>query len=89
MGRPLNYDGTNPAGIGTGKIRPDRYTSLTKFGMSKDYIANGTYTVELTSVGDGVWGFMGLNGFSGSIDNVSVTRISTAKGPVTVTGSGG
>jgi hypothetical protein len=55
------------------------------FGMSRDITANGTYTVYLRSPDDGVWGFMGLKSFSGSVDSISVTDLGpAAKGPVTV-----
>jgi hypothetical protein len=54
-------------------------------GMSKDITANGTYTVYLRSPAAGVWGFMGLKNFSGSVDSISVTDLGlAAKGPVTV-----
>lgn len=72
---PKSYDGSGQFCNGCAKHRPDRYVSTTEYGMSWDYTANGTYTVDLTSLGDGVFGFFGLRGFNGSLDNISVTEI--------------
>jgi hypothetical protein len=73
---PLNYDGTQPFCNGCAKARPDRLVSSTDLGMSRSYQANGTYTVDLVSPGDGVFGFMGLEGFNGSLDDIQVSEIS-------------
>jgi hypothetical protein len=48
-GGGLNYDGSTVAGNGNAKPIPNRYVPLTNYGMTKDYTANGTYTVEMTS----------------------------------------
>jgi hypothetical protein len=75
MKTPVSYDGFTSFCNGCAKPRPDRYVSTTEYGMSHDYTANGTYTVDLTSPADGVFGFMGLKGFNGSLDNISVTEL--------------
>jgi hypothetical protein len=55
------------------------------YGMSQDITANGSYTFYITSVDDGVWGFLGMKNFTGSIDNIHVIDLGpAAKGPVTV-----
>jgi hypothetical protein len=84
----LNWDRTGSFGNGLAHHRPDRYVSTTEFGMSWDYTANGTYTVRLKAPGSGVFGFMGIKGFNGTVSGVSVVEVPTgAKGPVTVGGS--
>lgn len=61
------------------------FDSAENYGMSKNITANGTYTIYLHSVGDGVFGFLGMKNFSGSVDAISVTDLgAAAKGPVTV-----
>ena len=93
-GTSLKYPTTNIDGTPIGQIfqNPRQMNSFERaenFGMSRDITANGTYTVYLRSVGDGVWGFMGMKNFSGSIDSISVTDMgAAAKGPVTVNGGG-
>lgn len=84
-GGGINYDGTGIDQNGGQKVRPDDVVPLTKYGMSKDVVANGTYSFDITAAGDGVWGLMGLGGFTGSLDSISFQEIgSGAKGPVTV-----
>jgi hypothetical protein len=63
----------------------DETSPIENYGMSPDVTANGSYTFYITSVDDGVWGFLGMKSFSGSIDNIHVTDLGPAsKGPVTV-----
>lgn len=58
------------------------------YGMSRTITANGSYTFYIRSVGDGVFGFLGMKNFSGKIDNIRVKDLGpAAKGPVTVTGN--
>jgi hypothetical protein len=82
---PHNQWGPDAPQIFGHSYQMDDATPPENFGMSKDITANGSYTVYLTAPDDGVWGFMGLKNFSGSIDNIHVTDLGvTAKGPVTV-----
>lgn len=74
-GGAINFDGTDVAGNGGQLTRLDDVTPLTKFGMSKDYTANGTFTADITADGSGVWGVMGSNSFTGSLDNISIQEI--------------
>lgn len=89
IGGPVDWDGSIWGCNGCAKVRPDALVPTSAHGMSKSITANGTYTFELTAVDDGAFSFMGLNGFSGSIDDVHVEEIGTVNGPATVTGSGG
>jgi hypothetical protein len=80
-----NFDGTHSANIFGSPYQMNDATPPMDFGMSRDVTTNGSKTFYLISPDDGVWGFMGLKGFSGSIDNIHVTDLGpTAKGPVTV-----
>lgn len=82
---PKSYDGSSQFCNACAKHRPDRYIRVENFGMGWDKKANGTYTVRLKSPGSGVWGFMGLEGFTGTVSSVSIVEVPTgAKGPVTV-----
>jgi hypothetical protein len=83
---PNNFDRTsNGAPIFGANYQMNDKAPTEELGMSRDITANGSYTFYLKAVDDGVWGFMGLKNFSGSVDNISVTDLgTTAKGPVTV-----
>jgi hypothetical protein len=67
------------------------YESMRQFGQGPDMRANGTYTFEFTAPSSGRLGIIGVddasgNGFTGSVDSVSITEITTGrKGPATVT----
>ena len=81
----MNFDQTPINQNGGAKSESNDLESFTRFGMSPDITANGTYSFDLLSPDDMYWGFMGFNSFSGTITNISVQDIGNgASGPVTV-----
>jgi hypothetical protein len=82
----LNSDGSANTRPIFGAIEQSNDTTAPMaLGFSRDITASGSYTYYINSVDDGVFGFMGLKGLTGTVDNIHVTDLgATAKGPVTV-----
>jgi hypothetical protein len=58
------------------------YESMSQFGQGPNMAANGTYTFEFTAPSSGRLAIIGVddaagNGFTGSVDSVSITEITT------------
>jgi hypothetical protein len=81
-----NFDGTdNGAPIFGAKFQQNGTEPPEPYGESHTIKTSGTYTFYITAIDDGVWGFLGMKNFSGTLDNIHVTDMGAhAKGPVTI-----
>lgn len=76
-GQGVNFDGTDISGSGGAKPLPGGGKVPTRiYGMSKDFTANGTFSVDITAPGSGTFGIIGLGGFTGSLDNIHIVEVS-------------
>jgi hypothetical protein len=79
-----NFDGTSDQ-IFTNRYNQNGVEPPTGYGESYTIKSSGSYTYYITAIDDGVWGFLGMKNFNGTVDNIHVTDMgAAAKGPVTI-----
>jgi hypothetical protein len=67
-----------------------RYEPTANAGLSAPITANGSFAVEVKAAANGHFELIGIDGFNGTVDNLSVTEIPNGrKGPITITSTGG
>lgn len=79
-----NFDGTSSQ-IFSAKYQQNGVEPPEGYGESHTIKTSGSYTFYITAIDDGVWGFLGMKNFNGTVDNIHVTDVgAAAKGPVTI-----
>lgn len=79
-----NFDGTSSQ-IFQANYQQNGTEPPTPYGESYTIKTSGSYTFYINAIDDGVWGFLGMKNFNGTVDNIHVTDMgAAAKGPVTI-----